>query len=844
MSLLTRIGRQSITIGTTADCDILLGTGPPTVIAELIHEGRGQFSLLPLHDQRIRFGNAILEANTPIAFELRPGLTIDGQPFPIHAPAIGAMLLTRGHLDLDEKRLILGRDPEFCHLVISSPGVSAEHATLFLSPLSIEDHDSTSGTWVNAQRIAPHEPLARTAANSLALGPVPFEAATFIELHEALVKARSDVTRRRTQTMPLATAIRTATLERMPNAGQRLHRTLVGTMPMSQAKQLVLGRSAQCDIVLDYPQLDKEHAKIQLFDGKRFIEDLNSEAGTFIRGTRLKAGARAELEENAEIRLGPISAVVVAKDNDLQVQVLGQREWSGKPLFEIEARHLHYQVADRKSPKQKISLLKNINFRATPGDLIALMGPSGSGKTTLLHLLIGLKQPSQGAVLLNGQALNEMLPALRGSFGYVPQDDLVHPELTVFEAVSYSARLRLPSDTSAQEIIERVQRTLLSLGLSSVSHLQIGKPEAKILSGGQRKRVNIALELVTDPALLILDEPTSGLAADDTTALIENLSRLCRDEGKTIVTTIHQPAREEFERFSLLLLLGAGGTPLFFGPPQAGYQFFEQWRPVDERPGVDNPRDMFAELRERASRLRAEAKRKGIQLTTTDAHSQVAQLFYSEYQASQLAQQMNLSGRVPDSDESQFSDVKNVARVRGTWRVLLSRYATIKKRDRLGFSILLAQAPLIGLLLGSVFGLQENKLPAFCVGALQSLNGQVPGLSAKLGDDLQWLQTSDTSAAVFFTIISALWFGTSNAAREIVSERAIFVRERMLNLGLFEYISSKFLVLALLSLAQCTLLLGILSIFLPILGGPLGLVSHRLVWRGVGPFTERYCTLQ
>src|SRR5690606_16512083 len=127
-----------------------------------------------------------------------------------------------------------------------------------------------------------------------------------------------------------------------------------------------------------------------------------------------------------------------------------------------------------------------------------------------------------------------------------------------WEAVRYSARFRLPPDYSEDEIDRRVETTLQQLGLDGQKHLQIGKPEKKVLSGGQRKRVNIALELVTDPVILFLDEPTSGLAADDTTALIELLSNLTRQTGKTIIMTIHQPAKEEFEKFSHILLMGVG----------------------------------------------------------------------------------------------------------------------------------------------------------------------------------------------------------------------------------------------------------------------------------------------
>src|SRR5690606_29149392 len=173
-----------------------------------------------------------------------------------------------------------------------------------------------------------------------------------------------------------------------------------------------------------------------------------------------------------------------------------------------------------------------------------------------------------------------------------------------WEAVRYSARFRLPPDYSEDEIDRRVETTLQQLGLEGVKHLQIGKPEKKILSGGQRKRVNIAMELVTDPVIMFLDEPTSGLAADDTTALVSLLANLARSTGKTIITTIHQPAKDEFEKFNLCLLMGPGGIPMYYGPttPDA-YRFFGTERVRQGQPNdIDNPRDMFdmINLRERS----------------------------------------------------------------------------------------------------------------------------------------------------------------------------------------------------------------------------------------------------
>ena len=166
--------------------------------------------------------------------------------------------------------------------------------------------------------------------------------------------------------------------------------------------------------------------------------------------------------------------------------------------------------------------------------------------------------------------------------------------------MKYSAQFRLPPDYSEEEIDRRVEQVLRDLGLEAVKNLEIGKPEKKVLSGGQRKRVNIALELVTDPVILFLDEPTSGLAADDTTALINLLASLAKKTGKTIIMTIHQPAKDEFEKFNLALIMGYGGDPAYFGPTgEDELRLLRPLRGAARATAIDNPRDMFDMLKQR-----------------------------------------------------------------------------------------------------------------------------------------------------------------------------------------------------------------------------------------------------
>src|SRR4029077_20311186 len=314
-----------------------------------------------------------------------------------------------------------------------------------------------------------------------------------------------------------------------------------------------------------------------------------------------------------------------------------QASWAGKPLYEIEAWDLYLEVPDRDNKAEMKILLDHVSFKALPGDMIALMGPSGAGKTTLLLTLNGYLPPSSGQVRINGDDLYADYDALRGVIGYVPQDDIVHPELTVFEAVKYSARFRLPNDYSEAEIDARVEQTLKDLGLEAVMNLQIGKPEKKVLSGGQRKRVNIALELVTDPVILFLDEPTSGLPPDDTTARITLLSDLTRKTGKTIIMTIHQPAKDEFEKFNLAFIMGYGGIPTYFGPTgDAAYAFFGSILTrgavsTQQHKRIDNPRDMFDMLNTRERLVLEEMRRADPQAARGKARAEAAKAWRAEF---------------------------------------------------------------------------------------------------------------------------------------------------------------------------------------------------------------------
>jgi ABC-type multidrug transport system ATPase subunit len=578
-------------------------------------------------------------------------------------------------------------------------------------------------------------------------------------------------------------------------------------------RMAIIGREAPADIVLPFPQVSTRHTGVApTADGMLAVTDLGSVNGTHVDGKRIPPKTPVRIKPGTKVFIGPYAVFLGIENNSVRAWVDSERaDWSGN-LVEIEALDLVMSVPDRENRAKQKVLLDRVTFKAHPGDFIALMGPSGAGKTTLLTVLNGYLKPTSGQVRVNGESLYAIYDALRGSIGYVPQDDIVHPELTVFEAIKYSAQFRLPSDFKEDEINRRVEQVIKDLGLEGVKNLEIGKPERKVLSGGQRKRVNIALELVTDPALMFLDEPTSGLAADDTVALIDLLASLAKKYGKTIIVTIHQPAKEEYEKFNLAFIMGFGGVPLYYGPTgKESYEFFGRYV-ADKGVVIDNPRDMFDLLKKREADLLTAGRVPDKVAARTLAVAEWRAMFFDP--RNPTYKKMYLGAREPGKQsEARAPSRARVALVR-QFGLLFKRYATVKRRDRAGTFILLAQAPIIGSLLALVFSNPAAMPNMWCQQFLQGVesdalkDGTIIAPTC-LQDFDRFTKVSDFGGAIYLMAIAALWFGTSNAAREIVSEQAIYRRERMVNLSIFNYVMSKFAFLTLLCTVQCSVLLGI-----------------------------------
>ncbi len=400
------------------------------------------------------------------------------------------------------------------------------------------------------------------------------------------------------------------------------------------------------------------------------------------------------------------------------------------------------------------------------------MGPAGAGKTTLLKALNGYTRPAEGSVLFNGHNLYDYYDRFRQQMGYVPQDDIVHPQLTVRQALYFSARLR--TDLTDAEIDARTEKVLHDLGIPDKIDTVIGSPERKTLSGGQRKRVNIALELITDTPVLFLDEPTSGLSSYDAESVVDLLKDLSKT-GKTVITTIHQPSLKVYKQFDDLLMVSRDrgekpGALVYFGPAYPdSIQFFNP-PPLSASPSAPqselNPEMLFSGMNTVAEAGRTEAWRKRY----------LASRYQKEFVAGRSGTQPDARGKTgEEKPRRQFGLTQ--------WVALVKRNVIVKLQDRAQTAILLAQAPFFAALV--------------CVIASPLDKNDFQGLSEKL------------LIAHFLMVVAAIWFGCNNAARDIVGEWTIYKRERMVTLKLVPYVFSKFAVLLALCIFQCGSMLGI-----------------------------------
>lgn len=411
--------------------------------------------------------------------------------------------------------------------------------------------------------------------------------------------------------------------------------------------------------------------------------------------------------------------------------------------------------------------MHDLSFSLKNGELLAIMGGSGTGKTTLLSLLNGSLRPQQGSITINGHDISE--PGVKDLIGYVPQDDLLIEELTVYQNLWFTARLCFEG-MSDEDIDRRVMKTLKDLGLDAIKDLKVGSAINKYISGGQRKRLNIALELIREPAVLFLDEPTSGLSSADTEKVILLLKEQTL-KGKLIVVNIHQPSSDVYQLFDRLWLLDRGGYPVFDGNPIDAITYFKEAANYADAEtsacptcGNVNPEIVLNIIDEKAISSTGEP---------SDERKMTPQDWHELYLKNRGDLPEPAVSDVPHSDQKKPNPLKQFI-------IFLQRNIKTKITNVQYLCITLLEAPVLAL-----------------VCALLTRYAPPEGYTV--------MDNKNLVSYFFMAVIVATFTGMSGSAEEIIKDRALLKRESFLNLSYASYIWSKIVYMAGVSLLQTLL---------------------------------------
>lgn len=522
-------------------------------------------------------------------------------------------------------------------------------------------------------------------------------------------------------------------------------------------KNISLGRDAACTFQLDAPTISRTHATIDRDGAGRYILRDLSTNGIFVNEQRVHKSI--VISDGATIRIGSFTLIV--RNDELQLLDPGNS-------IRLDIDRLMLETRGKRR-------LDNLSFALEPGQLVALVGGSGAGKSTLMRTLLGIEAATTGVVYINGSDLRQNFNIYRHQIGYVPQDDIIHLDLSVEEVLTYAAKLRLPPDSDLRSIVDRA--------LSDIQMTHRRKAAIKDLSGGQRKRVSIGVELLANPKLFFLDEPTSGLDPGLDKQMMELLRDLAHDGNRTIVLVTH--ATTNITDCDRILFLGSGGKLCYFGDPTEALTFF----------GVKDFANIYIKLQQ----------------------DREIDFYVKSYQDSPYFQKYIANSFNPHASarSSLMTPTAKQAQAIDQWRIFTQRYFKLITRDRVNLGLALLTVPVsISLLNLSL----HNKNPFV-------LDGNVtvgsPGLALR---------------AIFVITCASLWVGLSSSAQEVVKESAIYLRERLVNLRLRSYLGSKISVLA--TLAICQTILIVLAILLGFKSANSALINWQL-----GLFVSTFLTL-
>ena len=447
-----------------------------------------------------------------------------------------------------------------------------------------------------------------------------------------------------------------------------------------------------------------------------------------------------------------------------------------------------------------------ISFTVQRGEMVCVMGASGSGKSTLMNILAGRLQPNGGTILLNGQSLYDKIEELKSYVAYIPQDDAFDEHLTIAENLGFAAAIRAPH-LSASDRLRRIDAKLIELGLAERRDSLVGSSIKKILSGGERKRLNIGLDMIGSADVYLFDEPTSGLSSKDSEHVIEIIRGMAHN--KIVLVTIHQPTSKIFQMFSKALLLDKGGRLVFFGTPQEMLQYFakaEQQQQYGNELGgcptcgTTRPEFIFdvleTPLRDLGGDIIYEENSRS-QLVPARRYS--PDYWRDKYESHRLFQdmrQVSLKRDLPASQPASLKPGGRWFRWRDEWtqfRTLLARAFKSKLRNRANLVITTVVAPLLALLVGFVLKFSET-------------------------DNYDFASAYHIPTYLFVALIVAMFLGLANSADDIIRDRVVLQRERNLNVRLGYYVTAKALTLTLFGCLQCVLFILIGNSILEIRG--------------------------
>jgi ABC-type multidrug transport system ATPase subunit/pSer/pThr/pTyr-binding forkhead associated (FHA) protein len=599
---------------------------------------------------------------------------------------------------LSKERISLGR-AEDNDIVVASQIVSRHHATLEKTSLGYEivmapgviNRLTCQGSPVSDRRLLSHEDVLRIDSEV----PGMMVSMTYLDPSQA-----------------------TASL---------------ATVQFGEKEQLTFGRDPANDVICDNPRVSRFHAQVTRVGRRYYVTDLRSTNGTFVNDKRVQGNVWLNPQDT--IRIGPYKLVLGENQFTRYDETEGMR---------VEAYHLNKWV------RKDLNLLQDISLVFQPREFIVVVGQSGGGKSTLVDAIAGYRPATQGRVFVNGIDVYQDFDAIRNEIGYVPQKDIIHMELTVYQALDFAAQLRMPKDTSKEERNKRIMEVLTDLDLTHRKDVQISG-----LSGGQQKRVSIGVELLTRPGLFFLDEPTSGLDPGTETAFMHLMRRLA-DQGRTIIMVTH--ATKNVMLADKVVFLARGGHVAWFGPPDESLTYFDQYRSEqDQRARAMEFDQIYAILDDP---VKGKPNEWGERFMASYAFAKyiVEPLQSSQLQTDAMQAQ---PGKKQAHKGARISSMRQ-------FLVLSSRNVTILLRDRSSLSLMLAVPVGVGAL---------SIVLSFVMG--RNSYSYVGGNSA------------NAAITLFLLSLFALLVGGMSQMREFVKESDIYRRERLVNLRILPYVSSK-----------------------------------------------------